>query len=47
MPMREDPSRLDLPRFIVTSTCGGGGKTLLSLGLAGALAARGLDVLPF
>lgn len=47
MPMREDPSRLDLPRLIVTSTCGGGGKTLLSLGLAGALAARGLDVLPF
>lgn len=47
MPMREDPSRLGLPRFIVTSTCGGGGKTLLSLGLAGALAARGLDVLPF
>lgn len=35
------------PRLCVTSTSGGGGKTLLSLGLASALRARGLAVKPF
>lgn len=38
---------LRLPRVVVSSICGGGGKTLLSLGLARVLANRGLYVLPF
>ena len=38
---------LRLPRLVVSSICGGGGKTLLSLGLSRALSNRGLLVLPF
>lgn len=43
----ETSSVLHLPRIVITSTCGGGGKTLLSLGLARALRNRGWQVLPF
>lgn len=38
---------LVLPRLVVSSTRGGGGKTLLSLGLARAFAGSGRCVLPF
>ncbi len=38
---------LVLPRLVVSSISGGGGKTLLSLGLARALAQNGHAVLPF
>lgn len=53
MPSRMiDPSAIasfavSLPRLCVTSLSGGGGKTLLSLGLARALADMGLTVKPF
>ena len=36
-----------LPRLCVTALAGGGGKTLLTLGLAGALRRQGLTVQPF
>ena len=36
-----------LPRLCVTALSGGGGKTLLTLGLAGALRRQGLTVQPF
>jgi cobyrinic acid a,c-diamide synthase len=39
--------RLDLPRIVVAGLSGGGGKTLVSVGLAAALRGRGLDVIPF
>ena len=42
-----DSCRISVPRLIITALSGGGGKTLLSLGLAGALRDRGLLVLPF
>ncbi|MBO4295323.1 MAG: cobyrinate a,c-diamide synthase [Desulfovibrio sp.] len=50
MPAQEDLFRTaacSLPRLAVSSLSGGGGKTLLSLGLAGALTERGLEVVPF
>ncbi len=47
MSCNETRSRLHLPRIVITSTCGGGGKTLLSLGLARFLRNRGWSVLPF
>ena len=49
MPAQEDLFRTacGLPRLAVSSLSGGGGKTLLSLGLAGALTERGLEVVPF
>lgn len=37
----------DIPRICITSTCGGGGKTLLSLGLGRALYRAGHNVIPF
>lgn len=40
-------SALQLPRLMVSAVSGGGGKTLLSLGLAGALRACGCEVMPF
>lgn len=47
MSQAETRSVLHLPRIVVTSTCGGGGKTLLSLGLARALRNKNWQVLPF
>ena len=45
--MTERPAPFRLPRLVVSAMSGGGGKTLLSLGLAGALRARGVEVVPF
>ena len=49
MPAQEDLFRTaqSLPRLTVSSLSGGGGKTLLSLGLAGALTEQGFEVVPF
>ena len=47
MSCNETSTRLHLPRVVISSTCGGGGKTLLSLGLARFLRNRGWNVLPF
>ncbi len=49
MPAQEDLFRTaqSLPRLAVSSLSGGGGKTLLSLGLAGALTEQGFEVVPF
>ena len=38
---------LDRPRLIIAGLSGGAGKTMVSLGLARALAGRGLTVRPF
>jgi cobyrinic acid a,c-diamide synthase len=39
--------RLDLPRILVSGLRGGGGKTLVSVGLTAALRRRGTAVIPF
>lgn len=47
MPAQDAPDCFRLPRLVVSALAGGGGKTLLSLGLAGALRRRGIGVVPF
>ncbi|GFH62404.1 MAG: cobyrinic acid a,c-diamide synthase [Candidatus Desulfovibrio kirbyi] len=45
--MTQTPGALSLPRLCVSSLSGGGGKTLLALGLTRALVHKGISVKPF